>query len=292
MILKLIKEPMLQFLLAGAVLYIGYQFFNPTVAGNYGNKVIVVNDSTLKSLLNIRNKQMDDEFDVNTAFASLGVIEKQNLVNEYIEEEALYRMALEMGLDENDFIIRRRMVQKLSFLLEDLNISQIGFSEGELKTYYDEHADEFSTASKLSFTHVYLAEDKTGETSYSRARDLLVLLNSKPVVVGEALSHGDDFPLKQSYAHLTPNQTTAVFGRKFSDELFETDIDNRWQGPLQSGFGYHLVYIEDREAGHIAPFDSVRDEVALAWQYREKQRLNRLARQSIIENYQVVRKYD
>jgi hypothetical protein len=292
MLLKLIKEPMLQFFLTGALLYLAFQVFNPGIAGEQGNKPIVVDNSVLKNLLNIRNQKLVDEFDVNVAFDSLEAIEKESLAADYIEQEAFYRMALEMGLDQNDFVIRRRMMQKLSFLIEDLNTSQIEFADDTLKAYYDEHAEEFGTASKLSFTHVYLAENDSSDSAFSRASELLSRFNSKRMSLDKALSHGDRFPLQASYENLTATQTSALFGTDFSRTLFSLTGENSWHGPLQSGYGYHVVYIKNRELGHIPAFASMRDEIATAYQYSEKLRLNRLARLGIVENYEVLSLYD
>jgi parvulin-like peptidyl-prolyl cis-trans isomerase-like protein len=289
---KIVKEPIFHFLLAGALLYLAYQYLNPVPADSYNDNIIVVNDSILKNMLNVRSKNPEGQFNVNAALASLDEKEKEVLAMEYIEEEALYRMALEMGLNENDFIIKRRMIQKLSFLLEDLNTGKIDTSNDNLLAYYETNSEEFKTDDKVSFAHVYLSSDHHGENTITKAENTLKLLNNKQVEMSDALSHGDRFPLNHKYTKITPTQSKSHFGIKFSDSLFKLEPEDYWQGPIESGYGYHLVYINSKESGYIPPYESIRDLVTNSYTYREKQRLNRLSRQSIIEKYSVLREYE
>lgn len=292
MLKKIVREPIFHFLLVGALLYLAYQLLNPAATDNYNDNTIVINDSVLKNMLNVRNKRSEGEFDVDAALAALDEKEKGVLVNEYVEEEALYRMALELGLNENDFIIKRRMIQKLSFLLEDLNTGKIDTSNDNLLAYYKTNSEEFKTDDKISFAHVYLSSDQHGENTITKAESTLKLLNNKHLEISEALSHGDRFPLSHKYTKITPTQSRSHFGIKFSDSLFKLEPEDYWQGPIESGYGYHLVYINSKESGYIPSFESIRDFVANSYTYREKQRLNKLSRQSIIEKYSVLREYE
>jgi hypothetical protein len=292
MLKKIVREPVFHFLLAGSLLYLVYQFLNPAPANKHDDSKIVVNESILKNMLNVRSKTPEAQFNVTAALASLNKKEKDVLANEYIEEEALYRMALEMGLNENDFIIKRRLIQKLSFLLEDLNTSKIDINNDNLLAYYETNREEFRVADKVSFSHVYLSTDQHGENAITMARNTLKHLNSKQVKTSEALFHGDRFPLNHTSTKITPIQTKAHFGVKFSDTLFALEPENYWQGPVESGYGYHLIYVDSRESGYVPAFESIRDFVANSYRYREKHRLNKLSRQSIIEKFSVLREYE
>ena len=293
MIKIILREPIFHFLIIGALLHIAYSLLNQDTTSRDNDKnIIVVNDSILRNLLNIRNKNPLGNFDVNAALASLDNKEKEELVAEYVEEEALYRMALKMGLNENDFIIKRRMIQKLLFLLEDLNTSQIEISDDKLFAYYEAHNEEFKTSDKISFTHIFLSFDQHGDNTRDKAGNLLAFINDKRVDVSEASSHGDRFPLNHMYTQVTPTQTTSYFGNKFSTALFELEQKNEWQGPIESGYGYHLVYINARESGRIPAFNSIRNQVTESYLYREKFYLNKLTREGIVEKFSVIREYE
>jgi peptidyl-prolyl cis-trans isomerase C len=292
MLKKIIKDPIFYFFVAGAVLYLVHQLLNPDSANSYSDKIIVVDELVLKNLLNIRNRNPELEYDVDIALAALSSKEKNALASKYIEEEALYRMALEMGLNENDYIIKQRMIQKLQFLLEDLNTNQIDIHDKNLVNYYKTNADKFKTASTLSFGHVFLSSDQHNDNIFEKANSLLELLNKDHTKVRDAVRQGDRFPLNHFYTDVSSRQVTSHFGKKFSAGLFDLETQTLWQGPLRSSYGYHLVYISNKEAGQIPTFDSIRNSVTDAYKYEEKKRLNRIARQSIIDKYSVVKEYE
>ena len=289
---KIIKEPIFYFFMAGIFLYLTQQLLNPNSANSYSDKTIVVNELVLKNLLNIRNRNPQLEYDADIALAALSAEEKNILASQYIEEEALYRMALEMGLNENDYIIKQRMIQKLQFLLEDLNTNQIDINDENLINYYKANTEKFKTASTLSFTHVFLSSDQHKDNIFEKAETLLELLNKSHTKVGDAVRQGDRFPLNHFYTDVSSRQVTSHFGRKFSAAIFDFEAQTLWQGPLQSSYGYHLVYVSNKKAGHIPTFDSIRNSVTNAYMYEEKQRLNKMARQSIIDKYTVVKEYE
>ena len=85
--------------------------------------------------------------------------ELSGLVDQYIREEIYYREARRMGLDANDTIVRRRMVQKLTFLTEDV-ATAAPLEETALKAYYDENIDEYRLPERISFKHRYFSSDR------------------------------------------------------------------------------------------------------------------------------------
>jgi len=292
MLKKIIKDPIFYFFVAGAVLYLVHQLLNPDSANSYSDKTIVVDELVLKNLLNIRNRNPQREYDVDLALASLSPDRMNELALEYIEEEALYRMALEMGLNENDYIIKQRMIQKLQFLLEDLNTNQISINDENLVNYYKINTDKFKTASTLSFGHVFLSSEQHRDNTFEKADELRELLNKDHIIGRDAVRQGDRFPLNNFYTDVSRRQVTSHFGKKFSASLFGLEAQTLWQGPLRSSYGYHLVLISNKKAGQVPAFDSIRNLVTDAYKYEEKKRLNKIARQNIIDKYSVVKEYE
>ena len=113
--MKLFKEPLLHFLLAGVALFVVYKQINPEE--ELGDKTIAVNKDSLMTFIQYRTKSFQPEL-ANKRWQAMDELERQRLVDEYIREEVLYREALSLGLEQDDYIIKRRLVQKLDFTLQ------------------------------------------------------------------------------------------------------------------------------------------------------------------------------
>ena len=202
------------------------------------------------------------------------------LTSDYVRDEALYRTALKMGLDQGDEIIRRRLIQKMEFLLDD------GAAPGEpdeatLRAYYHGHSGQFVRSGVVSFSHRYFNPDLGG--------DAAALARARAALAAGGGSGGDLFPLQAAYADVDRTAALQVFGQTpIVDALFSQPA-GRWVGPIRSGYGWHLLLISGRRADALPPFDSVRAEVRTAWlaQAREATRQRRL--QGIQAGFKVVR---
>jgi hypothetical protein len=168
--------------------------------------------------------------------------ELEGLVADYIREEIYYREALAMGLDSDDMIIRRRLRQKMEFLTEDL-LRQAKPTQAELQTYLDENASAFVIEPRLTFRHVYFSVDKRGEHANNNAITALASLREADVNI-EIATRGDPLPLARSYISLPASETRNLFGQNFATELLTLE-QGRWQGPVRSGYGLHLVFNDD-----------------------------------------------
>src|SRR5690606_26294789 len=97
------------------------------------------------------------QFGANPTAAQL-----ERLVDDYVREEALYREAVAQGLGQDDEIVRRRLAQKLTFLLEDRALpSEPGVAE--LRRWFEAHAGDYATPARTSFHHLYFSTDAVGE---------------------------------------------------------------------------------------------------------------------------------
>ena len=168
--------------------------------------------------------------------------ELDGLIDDYIKEEVMYRHAMQMGLDRDDTIIRRRLQQKLEFVAEDLADS-VEPSDSQLQEFLGEHAEDFQIPSKTTFSHVYLAPDRHAELTKD-AEELLSELRSIGAAADLA-QFGDRFLLPSRFEEQTPRQSADLFGPEFPRWLQEAET-GRWTGPIPSGYGSHLVYVHDR----------------------------------------------
>jgi hypothetical protein len=169
--------------------------------------------------------------------------ELKGLVDSYIREEILAREAHTMGLDEQDQVIKRRLVQKLLFVLEDI-AEAIEPTDDELKTYAQENAEKYLIPATISFTHIYFNPDKRSDVM-ADADDMLDRLQTVGATEAVLATLGDAIMLDSSYRDLTKDGVTRALGVEFAEALFGLSGEG-WQGPIGSSFGLHLVRIYER----------------------------------------------
>ena len=259
---KWLKEPLVRFLIIGAVIFAVNAWVNKSDNNTQPRIEITAADIDRLRALWQRKWQRPPTAE-----------ELQGLVDAEIREEILYREALAMGLDKDDTIVRRRMAQKLEFLTEDLMALNVP-TEEELTRYFQENADKYREPAKLSFTHIYFSSDRRGVNAETDAQQALLNLNAlggSPINAGGDL--GDRFMLDSSYDQLSVNDIARWFGRNFADAI-EKLPRGRWQGPIMSGYGIHLVYIANNKPGQLPDLGEVRDAVLRDYQQQKRDEAN------------------
>lgn len=247
MLKKWLREPLLHFLLIGGLFFFLYGLQNGGVVGDSNN--IVVTEPDIDRMIALWEKKWQR---LPTQSELEGLIEQQ------IREEVLYREAIVMGLDQNDTIVRRRLAQKVEFISADI-ASQAEPSEGELQAYLDAHADKFEEPARITFQHIYLNADQRGENAKIDAKRLLTEL-SQPDLNIDIMTLGDPFMFGQQHQQLTEREVSRLFGAEFAAELFTLPVAG-WQGPVASGYGLHLVRIEEMSVARQSELDAVREKV-------------------------------
>jgi peptidyl-prolyl cis-trans isomerase C len=211
----------------------------------------------------------------------------QSLVDNYIKDEVLYRQALKLGLDADDEIIRRRLVQKYEFLQQDL-AAPTEPTDSQLHEYYRQHADRYLRPATVTFTQVYFSPDIRGD---SGARESAQALASNLNRRGAARSadQGDRFSGTADFAAVSRDELARAFGRDgLAETVFSVEL-NHWSPPLRSGFGWHTVYVTSRQPPKEAPFDEVRGIVRLDLLDAERDRHNTATFAKLREGFLVVR---
>jgi hypothetical protein len=187
--------------------------------------------------------------------------ELAGLLEDRVREEVFYREALALGLDRDDTIVRRRMRQKMEFLSEDLAALEPG--DAELQGWLDAHRDAFRLEPRVSFRQVYLSRDRRGDRLRADADRLLGELRAadgRP----DAADLGDPLPLPSDGHDLSASEVSRLFGNAFSERLLAL-APGRWQGPVESAYGLHLVYVRERREGRDPSLAEVREAVAREW---------------------------
>ena len=273
---KWYKEPLVHFLTVGALIFVLYSSVNKEEANYSGNK-IVITISDIERLSNNWQKKWNRPPTEE---------ELQGLIQSHIREEVFYREALALGLDRDDTIVRRRMMQKLEFLttdISDLNEPE----ESQLTEFFLERQNQYRIPARISFSHIYFNVDKLGPRAEKDALNILSELNTLKEPVSKAFEHGDNFMLGHSFVEETPSNVARLFGEKFADRLFKSNV-NTWQGPLESSYGLHLVYIGQKIESQVPEFSEVSEQVRRDWMYEQRQKTNKEIYERFKERYEVV----
>ena len=194
--------------------------------------------------------------------------EFNQLVENRVQEEILYREALAMGLDKDDTIVKRRMAQKLQFLAEDMAAAREPTTP-ELRAWFEKNSAKFAEPSRVSFRHLYFSPDRRGQRARDDAAKALAKLAGQPQDAKLAASLADPFMFQDYYRDRAPEFLGKEFGPKFAQAVAKLPPGS-WQGPVESGLGWHLVFVDTVIPGHVPAFEEVERDVKSAWLSEQK----------------------
>ncbi len=266
---KLIRDPFVQFLLAGIAIYVAFAL-TATEDPEVRDRQIILDASTLEWIHNNFTKQMRRPPTPN---------EMDALIHTHIEHEVKYREALNIGLDDRDSIVQRRLVQKFDFLFGDA-AAEMNPDDSVLQAWYDQHRTDYEIPATISFTHHWFSPDTRKAAAQSDARTAVAVLNA-----GETVE-ADRFPFDTTFTTVREDEVRRVFGQTFVDQLFAIPLDT-WAGPVESGLGYHAVRVAARTDKTIPPLDQVRDIVLEAWRRAESQQILKRTLAELLDEYTV-----
>ena len=277
MLARWLREPLLHFLLGGLALFVVYRLLNPASAERDASHQIRLTD--------------DDLVQMTVQWRAQGrppptPEQIRSLVETKVREEILFREALALGLDKNDTIVKRRMAQKMEFLAED--VSGIGDpGPDELKAWFAANAERFAFAPRASFRHLYFSPDRRGERTRDDAARALDKLGGKPADSPIAAKLADPFMFQDYYGDRSFDQLASVFGPTFAQSLFGLKPGS-WQGPIESGYGWHLVWIDAMELKRVPAFEEVESAVKQEWIAEKRAETKRKMFEAMRSRYEVV----
>jgi parvulin-like peptidyl-prolyl isomerase len=208
--------------------------------------------------------------------------ELQGLVEDFVRNEIYYREAIAIGLDRDDAVMKRRMRQRMEFIMEDVITSRLEPTDEDLKAFMNKYPESYLIDPQLSFRQVYVNYDKRGKNAEFDARQILAQLNAG----ADPDSVGDPF-LLESEIKLSPLwDISKQFGEPFSKSLLELK-QGRWEGPIRSGYGIHLVFVKKRVGGRLPELKEVREALKRDWTYERQKELKDAAYAKIRERYTV-----
>ena len=279
-----LQDPLIHFLVIGGVLFAAYGLLVPD--GNDPRRITVSRDA----LINFAQYRANTfQFDVlDQALDELTAAERQALVDEYVREEALYREAIAMGLDQGDDVIRQRLIQRLEFLFEDNN-EPADVGRDELKEFYTEYSDDYIEPAIYTFSHVVFNAERRGDKeAREAATQLLAELNEQSIPFSGSLGYGDRPLYFQNYIERTRDFIAANLGQDLISMLDQVEPStSTWCGPIQSPYGWHLVLLTSRESAWLPDLEEIEDRVREDYRRMRKEQTQRQQLDEIISSYEV-----
>jgi len=280
---SLLREPLLYFLLLGGLMFGVYSLIADNSSdGQQPTELVITNgqvDALIQGFEKARQRLPSQQ-------------ELDGLLQDFVREEIMYREALAMGLDRDDPIVRRRLQQKLEFISEDIATLDEP-TDAELQAFLEENPDRFRQPIRFTLDHIYFNANARGDSVRSDAELLLSSLREKDNQSGSISTvnspgqSGDPLLMTQSHFDMANEiEISAALGPQFVESVRELPI-GRWQGPIESGLGLHLVFLSDRVEGDLPPLTEIRNTVKREWEATKREQANDVFYGAMRERYTV-----
>lgn len=270
----ILKEPLVHFLLIGAALFVGSALLSQQEKNAAPNE-IVISQGQIEHLATTFSRAWQRPPSAE---------ELAGLVQDRVREEVYYREALAMGLDQDDAVIRRRLRQKMEFITSDL-LAQAEPTEAQLSAYLHAHSDAFRVEPRFTFRQVYLNPSKRGHTLQQDAEQLQAQLRTAGGAAAIA-ELGDSLMLGQAFDAIPGSEIAKLFGENFAAQLPQLAV-GAWQGPIESGYGLHWVWVSEGSEGRIPALAEVRDAVQREWSNAQRLEANEKFYAELLKRYSV-----
>jgi len=247
---KIVKEPLFQFIVIGAIVFAFYSF----IKGSYvdENYAIQITKSEVEAMIDKWMAQMKrpparEEIDI--------------FLEDYVQREILFREAKAMGLDKNDMVVKNRMLQKIDFLTNDLLVTTSP-TDAEALKYFNDNLEKYTIPGKIDFIHIFFNLDKRSiDEAKQTALDLKKNLNKSLTLPNNYFEEGDLFILPYEYFNLSKDDVSNKFGQsELSEEIFSLE-EKKWSGPFVSSYGMHLVYISNKKSSTTLQFEDAKSDI-------------------------------
>ena len=269
---NVVREPLVHFLLLGVLIFAVFKFVSSETS--QPGKILIT-QGRIESL--------------ETAFSRTWrrpptASELEGLIRDYVREEVFTREAVALGLDKDDTIIRRRLRQKLEFVSEDV-AAHAEPTDEQLRAYLKEHADAFRGDRRFTFRQVYLDPQRRGANLDRDASQMLAQLRRSGGQTDISVL-GDSRMLENEFKALPAREVVKQFGEKFAATLGEMPV-GQWQGPIESGFGVHLVSMTERTDGSMPALEDVHAAVRREWINARRLETNEKFYRTLLQRYAV-----
>jgi hypothetical protein len=267
---EIMREPLMHFLLIGAGLFLLFNFTNGP-AGDKPNRIVVTPGRVEQMTARFTRSRMRPPTEQEIA----------GLIENHLRDEVYYREALAMGLDKDDGLIRRRMRQKVEYILEDIS-AQADPTDETLTAFMRQRMDKYRVEAQISFQQVYLNPDRRKDM-VGDARKMLVRLRAGT----DPETLGDTIMVAHKFDSASESEIERAFGESFARQILKLELGD-WAGPVISGLGGHLVMVSERKDGRMPELAEVRTVVERDWLAQRRKELKDITFRKLLEGYDVV----
>ena len=265
---RLFREPLLHFLLLGAAFFLVYRVTRR--GAGEGSRIVVTSGEIEHLAANFTQTWQRPPTPAEVA----------GLVRDRVREEVYCREAIALGLDKDDPVIRRRLFQKMEFVTTDA-ASRAEPTDAELEVFLRRHPEAFRLEPRFTFRQVYL-DPRIHAADAPRVLARLSRIGDRD----EAAALGDSTLLDAAYSGMPASEVAKTFGDAFAAKLAEA-TPGRWEGPIESGYGIHLVYVRERTASRLPALTEVRDAVRREWDTAQRAEADENHYRALLERYTV-----
>jgi hypothetical protein len=271
---QIVREPLVHFIALGAGLFLIYGLTSEQRSTSKGGEILVTQGRIEHLVSNFAKAWQRPPTQE----------EVEGLIRDWVREEVYSREAIAMGLDQDDTIIRRRLRQKMEFFSTDI-ASTAEPTDVDLNAYLQAHAEKFLVPARFDFSQVYFNPERHSD---SLARDTAQLMEQLRQAGEQAdvSALGDPFLLEHAFTSVPLDEVAKLFGDPFAVTLGELQV-GQWQGPIESGFGLHLVFLSHRTEGHAPTLTEVRDGVRREWESARRLETSEKFYQALLDRYVV-----
>ena len=213
------------------------------------------------------------------------VAEMQGMLEQFVRDEVLFREAVRLGYDQGDPQVRHSLKLKMEYLGE-AQAENTEPSLEEVQAYYAMRKDRYRVPAKVSFVHVYFNTDKRGEQAVADALRVLDTLRAEDPDMTALSGYGDRLMLNTHYVGQDERSLVSSFGETFAQQVLALE-PGTFEGPVESGYGLHLVKIYDRQEAYLPDIDVVATRIRYDMEQESREAAKELFYTEILKNYKV-----
>jgi hypothetical protein len=262
----LLREPLVHFLVLGALVFVAMAGRAPDL----GERRIIVDEPVVAGLVNhhvraFRRPPTAEELD--------------GLIRDHVRGEVYYREALRLGLDTDDEVVKKRLRNKM-LAVAGAEAEAAQPSDAELQALLDADPARYAAPPRYRLEQIYLGPDAPALRAAAAAERGRIPKGARPGIMTQPL------PLPGRFDDASQTDLAEQLGDDFATALARLPVGT-WMGPVVSGFGLHLVRIDQRVQPPPPRLADVRQRLENDWRSSAIRKAQDAHLQQLLDSYDV-----
>jgi peptidyl-prolyl cis-trans isomerase C len=270
------RDPLIHFLVIGGLLFAVLSWFDrPPPAAPPREQILITADQVAELARTealMRGHELTRE-------------ELAPVVEKAVKDEVYYRHALDLGLDKDDDVVRQRLIEKVQYTSE--NVVDPEPPEADIEAYFEANREHFRIPERVSFDQLLFSPKVRGDAVSAAAEAALESLRGG----ADAAGFGDPTPLDAHFADADASRIRTLFNDTLTDAVFRAPV-GVWFGPVESGFGWHLLRVTERTPARDPDFAEVEDTVKSAFARDRQEAANAAAFAEMRSHFDIAVQWD